>query len=241
MTIAQKAQFAIRPLYLQVRDLLIRRIARGEWRGGQVIPNEIDLARELGVSPGTVRKALDGMEADRLVVRRQGRGTFVCDPASEDMLFRHERMRDADGQPLQDDLAVIDAGAGEATELECERLSLDPGENVLRLRRLRQWRGRPYMVEDATLPVSLFGQLTPEDLKAGAVTPAPQQGVLLDRAIERVSLGGASAMVAEALGLSEGDPVLKLDRVVYSIDGVPAVWRLGLCHTADLYYVAEMQ
>lgn len=55
-------RFATRPLYLQVRDFLAERIARGEWKPGAAIPNEGDLAREFGISTGTIRKALDLLE-----------------------------------------------------------------------------------------------------------------------------------------------------------------------------------
>src|SRR5262249_5221027 len=67
-----------RPLYAQVKELLIARLVRGEWRPGGVLPSEFSLAATFGVSQGTVRKALDEMAAQNLVVRRQGRGTFVA-------------------------------------------------------------------------------------------------------------------------------------------------------------------
>ena len=71
---APRGKFSVEPLYVQVRNLLAQRIASGVWAPGSMLPNEMELARELGVSPGTVRKALDSLESDRLVLRRQGRG-----------------------------------------------------------------------------------------------------------------------------------------------------------------------
>jgi GntR family transcriptional regulator len=65
------------PLYLQLRDALATRMVRGEWKVGTAIPSEGDLARECGVSKGTMRKALDLLEGEGLLIRRQGRGTFV--------------------------------------------------------------------------------------------------------------------------------------------------------------------
>ena len=75
--------FSKRALYLQVRDALVQRISSGAWKPGSAIPNESDLAGEMGVSAGTVRRALQTMEADRLITRRQGRGTFVKDQTSD--------------------------------------------------------------------------------------------------------------------------------------------------------------
>ena len=77
-------RFSTRPLYLQLRDALAERIAHGEWKPGTAIPNESDLAREFGVSSGTMRKALDMMEAEHLLTRRQGRrpAPRTCSSAS---------------------------------------------------------------------------------------------------------------------------------------------------------------
>ncbi|HEY1246058.1 MAG TPA: GntR family transcriptional regulator, partial [Hyphomicrobiaceae bacterium] len=88
------------PLYLQVCELLTRRIAGGTWAPNASLPNEQELARELGVSSGTVRKALEKLEADRVVVRRQGRGTFVVDQATPEAASRFDRLRQADGSHL---------------------------------------------------------------------------------------------------------------------------------------------
>lgn len=79
-------KFVTRPLYLQVHDALEERIAAGEWKTDTAVPNENDLARHFGVSPGTMRKALDMLESKGIVSRRQGRGTFVTDPASGNLV-----------------------------------------------------------------------------------------------------------------------------------------------------------
>ena len=92
------SRFSTRPLYLQLRDALAERIAHGEWRPGTAIPNESDLAREFGVSSGTMRKALDLMEGEHLLTRRQGRGTFVNDQSSDEMAMRFNNVRSKDGQ-----------------------------------------------------------------------------------------------------------------------------------------------
>ena len=85
-------RFSNRPLYLQLRDALAERIAGGQWKPGSAIPNESDLAREFGVSTGTMRKALDLMETERLLTRRQGRGTFVNDHASDELSARFSNL-----------------------------------------------------------------------------------------------------------------------------------------------------
>ena len=94
-------RFSTRPLYLQVKDMLIERILAGTWQPGAAIPNEIELSRKLGISVGTVRKALDEMEGERLISRRQGRGTFVIDQTSDECAIRFSNIRDPDEHPYQ--------------------------------------------------------------------------------------------------------------------------------------------
>src|SRR3954449_5070932 len=87
-----------RPLYRQVRDTLVRRIADGVWRPGQLLPSEPELAVDLGVSQGTVRKALDEMAAENLVIRRQGRGTFVARHDDARILFQFFKLLPDSGE-----------------------------------------------------------------------------------------------------------------------------------------------
>ncbi len=70
-------RFQTRPLYLQVRDAMLEKVRSREWPLGSQLPNEQQLAQEMGVSHGTVRKALAVLEHEHLVRREQGRGTFV--------------------------------------------------------------------------------------------------------------------------------------------------------------------
>src|SRR5262245_50810624 len=87
------SRFSTKPLYIQVRDVLTERIATGEWKPSAAIPNEGDLAREFGVSSGTMRKALDMLEDEKLLTRRQGRGTFVNDQTLGDLAVRYSNIR----------------------------------------------------------------------------------------------------------------------------------------------------
>ena len=95
-----RVQLSTKPIYQQLRDLLAERIAKGEWKPGAIIPNEGDLAREFGVSAGTMRKALSLLENEHLITRRQGRGTFVNDPVAEGLADRFCNIRGAEGKPM---------------------------------------------------------------------------------------------------------------------------------------------
>lgn len=236
------SRFSNRPLYLQLRDALAERIASGEWKPTAAIPNESDLAREFGVSAGTMRKALDMMEAERLLTRRQGRGTFVNDQSSDELAARFSNIRGPDGKRVCGLVKSAEVTEGLASEVECARLRLRPEEPVYRIHRVRHHKGQIFLVEDVTLPATLFPDL--EHKKAAVmdrvIVLAQEYGILLGKADERVSLSGAPATVAQKLGVAAGSPVLVLDRIVLALDGLPIEWRMGWCHLADRYYMAEM-
>jgi GntR family transcriptional regulator len=234
-------RFSNRPLYLQLRDALAERIAGGEWKPGSAIPNESDLAREFGVSAGTMRKALDMMEAERLLTRRQGRGTFVNDQSSDELAARFSNLRAPDGSRVCGEVKSADITEGRATELECARLRLRADDRVYRVHRIRHHKGQVYLEEDVSLPAALFPGLADKKSVADRIIVLAQEyGLLLGKAAERVSLGEASPAVAQALNIATGSPVMVLDRVVMALDGRPIEWRVGHCHLVDKYYMAEM-
>jgi GntR family transcriptional regulator len=234
-------RFSIRPLYLQLRDALLDRIAAGEWRPGATIPNENDLAQEFGVSPGTVRKALDLLESERVLTRRQGRGTFVNDQGSSELAHRFSNIVTAN-----DDRIVACATPGpivedSASPLDCARLRLGPEAKVYRIRRVLFHARHPLMVEDARVPADLFPGL-PEQAEAAKSVAllAKQYGLLLGNAEERIAIGAADKVCADDLKLTAGSPILVLDRVVATVDGRAIEWRVGYCNPGNRHYVAKI-
>lgn len=235
-------RFTIRPLYLQVRDMLVERISTGTWKPGSGISNEVELSRELGVSVGTVRKALDVMEQEHLITRRQGRGTFVNDHTSDDLVTRFNRIFDQDGSPLAMEILKSEVKTTRASEEEAARLRMRAGDNVIRVRRIQTANSRRVLLEQIAMPESRFpGLSTKSFVPHRIVAIAQQYGVLLGGAQERVTVSRASASIAEALAIEVDTPLLELDRVVFSIDGRPVEWRSAMCHLADSgYYSVDM-
>jgi GntR family transcriptional regulator len=232
---------SIRPLYLQLRDTLVERISTGEWKPHTAIPNETDLARAFGVSPGTMRKALDLMECEHLVTRRQGRGTFVNDPSSDELAVRFTNIRGAGGERIYGHARSVEITEGRADKSECERLGLSMRDAIYRISRIRYHEDQPFMVEEASMPAALFPGLADRSAVSDRlVVLAQQHGLLLGAAEERLSIGAASAAVADALGISPAAPIMVLDRVVKTLDGRPIEWRIGRCHLTRGYYQAKM-
>lgn len=233
--------FSKRTLYLQVRDMLAGRIARGEWKPGFQISNEDDLAQELGVSCGTVRKALQLMEAERLIFRRQGRGTFVCDPASQGLADRYLNLFGPDGGRIRDCLVRSnDVVQSVANSHERTRLRLDHSDEVYRIRRTRRHNGQNVVVEDSALPVTLFPRLHERSNVGEVGALALQYGILLGRAEERLSIEAPLREIAEIIGVSPGMKVMVLDRTIMTLDGWPAEWRIAYCRSDAIHYSTTM-
>src|SRR6478609_6436556 len=113
---------AFRPLYAQVRDALVKRLVDGVWLPAQMLPSEFELAGELGVSQGTVRKALDALAAENLVVRRQGRGTFVAEHDEARILFQFFKLLPDSGKPTFPESKVVSARIAGASDDEARVL-----------------------------------------------------------------------------------------------------------------------
>jgi len=230
-----------RPLYLQVRDALVERIAEAIWKPGVSIPNEGDLAREFGVSPGTMRKALDLIEGEHLITRRQGRGTFVNDQGSDRLASRFNSICGADGELIVSQIIEEEITEGEANDMECRRLRLQAADNVFRISRVHAHAGQTFMFEETSMPASLFpGLLQKTELPQPLAVVAQRHGVLLGKAQERISVGRASTNAAAVLGIAPRGPILELDRVILALNGRPIEWRISQCNLLSQHYLAEV-
>src|ERR687898_3589230 len=119
-----------RPLYRQAKDVLVGRIAAGSWQPGQILPSEFEIAADLGVSPGTVRKALDEMTAENLLVRRQGRGTFVARHDEARILFQFFKLVGDSGERRFPESRLLRLEAAKADGAAAEKLGIEPGAPV---------------------------------------------------------------------------------------------------------------
>jgi GntR family transcriptional regulator len=237
---AEMKVLASRPLYLQVRDALVQRITAEEWKPGVSLPNEGDLARELGISPGTVRKALDLLESERLVTRRQGRGTFVNDPASQEEAIRYSHFHSSDGQRVGGVINVTAIEQKPSSDAERERLQLELNAQVYRIDKVRSHGDHVFMVEQVAMPAALFPDLQAREVPTYcAAVIGKAYGVLLGKSTERVSMSRASKSASEALNIPEGSPVMFFDRVILTLEGRPAEWRRAECLLKDLHYRAD--
>ncbi|MEP7084316.1 MAG: GntR family transcriptional regulator [Betaproteobacteria bacterium] len=232
---------SFRPLYLQITDLLTRSLDAAEWKPGESIPSEFVLAARYGVSQGTVRKAIDALAAQNLVVRRQGKGTFVATHTEENAsMFRFLRIRRSDGVDEYPQSRLLDLRRGKASAEVARMLLLRPGEAVVVLRRVLEYSGVPVVLDEMTLPAALFRGLTRARYEAykGSTYSffETQFGVRMVRAEEHLKAIAADPATAEILRIAVGTPLLAVERVAYTYGDRPVEWRRGLCSTKSHYY-----
>ncbi|PNG24341.1 GntR family transcriptional regulator [Methylocella silvestris] len=231
-----------RPLYRQVRDALIRRIVDGVWASGQPLPSEMRLAAELGVSQGTVRKALDAMAAENLVVRRQGRGTFIARHDEERIMFQFFKLVGDDGLRSFPQSRVLALSQGKANAAEREVLKIAKDARVIRIRRLRSIDDTPVIVENIALPEALFPGLTGMEVPNNLYgIYAMHFGITIGSTHEKLKAIAMSEADARALGVAAGLPALQIDRLALSLEGVPAESRHSICLTDHFHYLSELR
>jgi GntR family transcriptional regulator len=236
---------SFQPLYLQIKALLEKSLEVREWGPGAAIPSEIELAGRFGVSQGTVRKAIDALAADNLVVRRQGKGTFVATHTEEQASsFRFLRIRHNDGHDEYPASRLVDIKRGKAGADAARLLELPSGDAVLILRRVLEWGGEPVVLDEITLPAALFRGLTRAryDAYHGSMYGLfeTQFGVRMLKAREHVSAIAADAVSARVLGVASGAPLLAVDRVTLTYGDRPVEVRRGLCNTSSHHYFNEL-
>jgi GntR family transcriptional regulator len=236
-----KATATFQPLYVQIRQLLERALDAGEWAPGTVIPSEIDLALRFGVSPGTVRKAVGALAAANLLVRRQGKGTFVATHTEEKSSnFRFLRIRPNDGHHEYPASRLVDLRRGKASADSARLLAMKAGDGVFVLRRILEYGGMPAVLDEVTLPAALFAGLTRARYAAypGSMYGffETEFGVRMLRAEERLHAIAADRSSAELLRIAPGTPLLAVDRISYTYGDRPVELRRGLCTTRDEHY-----
>jgi GntR family transcriptional regulator len=235
---------AFSPLYQQIKGLILQSLQSGEWKPGESIPSEIDLAARFRVSQGTVRKAIDELAAENLLVRRQGKGTFVATHAEQHVRYRFLKLVPDSGE----------IGAAERTVLECRRvrasaevaraLALRTGDSVVQVRRVLSFAAVPTILEDIWLPGNTFKGLTAEQM-AGHQGPTYalfelEFGVRMVRAEEKIRAVAADAQQAALLSVPAGSPLLSVERLSFTYNDVPMELRRGLYRTDAHHYRNEL-
>ncbi len=235
---------AFSPLYRQIKGLITRELQSGAWKPGEAIPSELELAARFKVSQGTVRRAVDELAADNLLVRRQGKGTFVATHAEQKIQYRFLRLMPDDRGPRDMERRLLDCRRTRAPADVARLLACKSGDAVVQLRRLLLAHGKPVVLDEIWLPGVLFKGLTADRL-ADYKGPMygmfeAEFGVRMIRAEEKIRAVGADVGSAELLAVSPASPLLSVERLSFTYGDKPVELRRGLYNTDQHFYRNEL-
>jgi len=232
------------PLYQQIKALITQSLQSGEWKPGELIPSEVELAARFKVSQGTVRKAIDELAAENLVVRRQGKGTFVATHHEERAHYRFLRLMPDAGEARQPENRVLEVKRTRAPAEVARMLDIKSGDSVIFIRRVQSFDAVPTILEELWLPGVLFRGLTAERL---VEYKGPMYGLFetefgtrMIRATEKVRAVLAEPQVGELLEVPPGTPLLSLERVSFTYGDKAVEVRRALYRTDTHHYHNEL-
>lgn len=231
------------PLYHQLKEIFLEKIASGEWPPGEHIPPEGQLCADYGVSRGPVRQALDHLVREGLLSRKQGKGTWVLPRKIERSLGRFYSFTSLISQqglePSARLLAFETAQPGPSVR---RSLGLDAGQQVYKIARVRLANGEPLILETIYVPAALCPGLT-----AGQVEVKPLYSILEDdyrllpaRARQYFEAVVADNFEAELLAVEPGAPLLLLQNVTFAADDRPVVLSKALLRGDRLRYYVDL-
>ena len=234
---------AFSPLYQQIKGLILQSLQASEWKPGESIPSEMELAVRYRVSQGTVRKAIDELASGHLLIRKQGKGTFVATHAEHQVQYRFLKLVPDQGDlntegPAQRE--IVDCKRLRATAEIARALALRSGDSVLQVRRVLSFANVPTILEDLWLPATPFKGLTAERL-ADYHGPMyalfeTEFGVRMVRAKEKIRAVLPVKAQRELLQLPPNTPLLSVERIAYTYKDTPMELRRGLYRTDKHHY-----
>lgn len=222
------------PLYFQIYSRLHAAIRSGELPAGARLVNEIAVAKRLRLSRPTIRRAIQDLVNEGLLVRRRGIGTQVVQGSvtrEVELTSLYEDLRNTHHEPGTHvlSLAVVAADAAIADELAVEE-----GSPVLSIRRLRSADGVPVAVLGNYLPAE-YADITREELEErGLYQILRSRGVTIRIAKQRIGARRAHADESELLRVDRGSPLLTMERLAFDAGG-RAVEVGRHCYRPDLY------
>lgn len=234
----------VRPVFRRIYDHLLQRICRGDWRPGEPMPGENELSREYAVSVGTMRKALDILQAEGVIQRRRGRGTLVRRHTPEHTRYSFFRFRNAAGQLEAPQDRIVSHGSHPANAHERAALQLPPGESVHRIRRVRLAGGQPFATDVMSFPARRFAHFA-WPAAAGPATVYDyverEFGLLVTHVHERLRIAALSAAEARLLGAPGGAPALEVSRIAFDLAGAEVEYRRTVALTGRQHYLVELR
>ena len=233
------------PLYIQVKKQITESLVNAEWVPGKSIPSEIELAQRYSVSQGTVRKAIDDLVADKILIRMQGKGTFVSTHNEENIQLRFLRLTSNSGLKEKLNNKLVSFEKEKANIHLAKALNINPSATLFSIQRLLTFNEKPLILDCIKIPASVFKGLTPEKVveSNGLMYRMYETsfGIQMLHADEKIKAILSDKLSSSLLNISNNTPLLSIERLSYTFDHKPIEWRLGLCLTNNHYYRAELE
>ena len=232
------------PLYRAVKRSLLQAIEGGRCAPGDALPSEAPLAAALGVSIGTLRRAVDELVAEHILVRCQGRGTFVATHNADRFLFQYFHVERGDGLREAPQVELVSFDRGRADDDAAQALHLRAGDPVFQVENRLTLQGRAVVHDRLVLPAALFKGLTEKRLRerAGTLYQLYQSafGITVVRALERARACAADRATARVLGVAVGLPVMQVRRSALTFGDRPVEARTSVIDTSRHDYVNQL-
>ncbi len=231
------------PLYKEVARQMTDALKAGQWQPGEAIPSEKKLGEQFGVSIGTVRKAIDELTAHRILIRQQGRGTFVASHGESRYLYSFFHISRQDGHKEYPVVELVSFARGKADEEMARELGIAVGEKVFHITNVLKLEGEPVIVDEITVPVALYPGLTEKLMRerSGTIYQLYEEEfrVSVVRTVERARAGVASSELAKLLRVKTGTALLLVLRKALSFRDQPVEFRRSWVNTERHEYRVE--
>ena len=228
------------PLYEQIKAMILASLQASEWLPGEAIPSEMELAARYAVSQGTVRKAIDELAAQNLLVRRQGKGTYVATHQEDDWQYRFLRLAPDSGEKFHLTSRFLVCQQTKASAYVASLLKLKAGDTVIYIDRVQSFAGQAIVYEEIWLPGARFKELNLDMLNEwhGPVYALyeSQYATHMVRAEEKIKAIAADETLAKHLQLAVGAPLLSVERVAFTYGSKPVEIRHARYDTAEQHY-----
>jgi GntR family transcriptional regulator len=227
--------------YKEVKSAMLASLAAHEWKGGETIPSEKRLAERFGVSIGTLRKAIDELVAENILVRHQGLGTFVAQHRRDRHFFRFFRIVRKDGDKTYPVVSLVSFKKAKATREIAALLGIEAGMRIFAFTNRLALHGENVLIENITVSEARFPGLTEAALRN---RPSTLYNFYQDAfninvvgTSERVRVTTSDSLESQLLDVALGTPLLEIQRTAYSYHQIPVEVRISHLNTDRYEYV----
>ena len=230
------------PAYAQLARILREQIAAGTFRPGDRLPSESQLCERYGVSPMTVRRVINILADQGVVVAEQGRGTFVKPLELATATFDLGRLQRLFRDKEQATVRLLEARIASADERTAQKMAIQTGERTVYIRRLICQGEDPLMLHREHVIYDPTRPLVEAELEVTALSGlfADSSGMALKWGDLTIDATVLTQEEADVLNAHAGDPALRLEHIFYGFDTKPVSWGWFICPGNHLRFTATV-